>query len=83
MIYAPEGEWCPDQGWTSQHDQRGNGGSTQGREEGAWEGTQGGDGRGEEEEAHVFLENTHRSDQEDHPNHHDYRDYGYGIHGNS
>jgi hypothetical protein len=31
----------------------------------------------------VFLENTHRNDQKDHPNHHDYRDYGYGIHGNS
>jgi hypothetical protein len=36
-----------------------------------------------EEEARVFPENTHRGDQEDRPNHHDYRNYGYGIHGNS
>jgi hypothetical protein len=36
-----------------------------------------------EEEAHVFLENTHWGDQEDRPNRHDYRDYGYNIHGNS
>jgi hypothetical protein len=37
----------------------------------------------QEEMAHVFPKNMHRGDQEGHRNHHDYRDYGYGIHGNS
>jgi hypothetical protein len=43
------------------------------------EGTRGGDGCRKEVEARMFLENTHRGDQEDRPNRHDYRDYD--IHG--
>jgi hypothetical protein len=35
--YEPEGEWCPDRGWASQHNWHGNGGSARGREEGARE----------------------------------------------
>jgi hypothetical protein len=52
-------------------------------EGGTREGAPGGDGRCKEEKACVFLENTHQGAQEDRPNHHDYRDYGYGTHGNS
>jgi hypothetical protein len=40
---------------------------------------QGGDGRGEEEEAHVFPKNMHGCDQENHLGHHDYGNcYTYG-----
>jgi hypothetical protein len=52
-------------------------------EGGTQEGAPGGDGCRKEEEAHVFLENTDRGDQEGRPNCHDYRDYCYNIHGNS
>jgi hypothetical protein len=52
-------------------------------EGGTQEGALGGDGCRMEEEAHVFLENTDRGDQEGRPNCHDYRDYCYNIHGNS
>jgi hypothetical protein len=43
------------------------------------EGTRGGDGRGEEEEARVFPKNTLGGDQENHSVHHDYGNrYIYG-----
>jgi hypothetical protein len=75
----PEGEWCSDRGRASQHHRRGNGGPARGIEEGAREGTWGGDGWGEEEESHVFPKNTHGGDQENHPDRHDYGNrYTYG-----
>jgi hypothetical protein len=67
----------------AQHDRRGDGGSTWGREGSTREGALGGDGCRKEEEACMFLENTHLGDEEDRPNCHDYRHYGYRSHGNS
>jgi hypothetical protein len=48
-------------------------------EEGAREGTRGGDGQSEVEEARMFPKNTHGGDQENCPSRHDYgNSYIYG-----
>jgi hypothetical protein len=75
----PEGQWCPDGGWALQHYHGGFGECSQGREDCTQEGARGGDACGKKDEAGVFSEDTHRGDQEDRPDHHDYYDYGTTV----